>query len=65
MQRTSGSMEKETVHFEASSADKVSLEMNAFLEWFNANQEMGPILKATFAHLWFVTIHLVKMAPDV
>lgn len=57
IQVTSGPMGKETVHFEAPSADKVRLEMNAFLEWFNANQEMDPVLKAAFAHLWFVTIH--------
>lgn len=57
MQVTSGPMGKETVHFEAPSADKVPLEMKAFLEWFNANQDIDPVLKAAFAHLWFVTIH--------
>jgi Fic family protein len=57
MQVTSGPMGKETVHFEAPSADKVSLEMKAFLEWFNANQDIDPVLKAAFAHLWFVTLH--------
>ena len=57
MQVTSGPMGKETLHFEAPSAAKVPLEMNSFLEWFNANQEIDPVLKAAFAHLWFVTIH--------
>ncbi|MBC7846475.1 MAG: Fic family protein [Flavobacterium sp.] len=57
MQVTSGPMGKEMVHFEAPSADKVPLEMNVFLEWFNANQDIDPVLKAAFAHLWFVTIH--------
>lgn len=57
MQVTSGPMGKETVHFEAPSADKVPAAMNAFLDWFNANQDIDPVLKAAFAHLWFVTIH--------
>lgn len=57
MQVTSGPMGKETVHFEAPSADKVPTEMNAFLDWFNSNQDIDPVLKAAFAHLWFVTIH--------
>lgn len=57
MQVTSGPMGKETVHFEAPSADKVPAEMTAFLDWFNSNQDIDPVLKAGFAHLWFVTIH--------
>lgn len=31
--------------------------MNTFLDWFNTNQDIDPVLKAAFAHLWFVTIH--------
>lgn len=57
MQVTSGPMGKETMHFEAPSADKVPTEMNVFLDWFNSNQDIDPVLKAAFAHLWFVTIH--------
>jgi Fic family protein len=57
MQVTSGPMGKETVHFEAPSADKVPTEMLAFFDWFNAYQDIDPVLKAAFAHLWFVTIH--------
>jgi Fic family protein len=57
MQVTSGPMGKERVHFEAPSAEKVPAEMKAFLDWFNANQDIDPVLKAAFAHLWFVTIH--------
>ncbi len=57
MQVTSGPMGKETVHFEAPSADKVPAEMTVFLDWFNSNQDLDPVLKAAFAHLWFVTIH--------
>lgn len=57
MQVASGPMGKETVHFEAPSADKVPTEMNTLLDWFNSNQDIDPVLKAAFAHLWFVTIH--------
>lgn len=57
MQVTSEPMGKETVHFEAPSADKVQEEMNLFLDWFNSKQDIDPVLKAAFAHLWFVTIH--------
>lgn len=57
MQVTSGPMGKETVHFEAPSADKVPTEMTTFLDWFNSSQDIDPVLKAAFAHLWFVTIH--------
>jgi len=31
--------------------------MMAFLDWFNANADTDPVLKAGLAHLWFVTIH--------
>ena len=31
--------------------------MNLFLDWFNSNQGLDPVIKAAFAHLWFVTIH--------
>lgn len=57
MQVTSGPMGKEIVHFEAPSANRVPTEMSLFLDWFNSNQSLDPVLKAAFAHLWFVTIH--------
>jgi Fic family protein len=57
IQVTSGPMGKERVHFEAPSADKIPQEMDAFLAWFNTNEDLDPVLKAAFAHLWFVTLH--------
>lgn len=57
MQVTSGAMGREIVHFEAPVADKVPYQMNLFLNWFNSDQSLDPVLKAAFAHLWFVTIH--------
>ncbi|MCC6371077.1 MAG: Fic family protein [Bacteroidia bacterium] len=57
MQVVSGAMGKEKVHFEAPDARYLNREMNAFLKWFNASQNLDPVLKSALAHLWFVTIH--------
>ncbi|HEX2607349.1 MAG TPA: Fic family protein, partial [Flavisolibacter sp.] len=48
---------KEKVHFEAPEAERLEWEMNHFLTWLNATQEMDPVIKAAIAHVWFVTIH--------
>ena len=57
MQVVSGAMGKEKVHFEAPAAKLVPDEINRFIDWFNGNIEIDPILKAAIAHLWFLTIH--------
>ena len=57
MQVVSGPMGREKVHFEAPAAVRLNREMGAFLDWFNADDGMDPVLKAGLAHLWFVTIH--------
>lgn len=57
MQVVSGRVGSERVHFQAPEAARVSDEMAAFLEWFNAETRIEPVLKAGLAHLWFVTIH--------
>ncbi|GAA4763932.1 MULTISPECIES: Fic family protein [Flavobacterium] len=57
MQVTSGPMGKEIIHFEAPPAAKVPAEMQQFLDWMEANQDIDPVIKAAIAHLWFVTIH--------
>lgn len=57
MEVVSGGMGKERVHFTAPSADKMPAEMKVFLDWFNATQDIDPVLKAAIAHLWFLTIH--------
>lgn len=57
MQVVSGAIGYEKVHYEAPPADVMQEEMDAFFEWFNASSESDPILKAAFAHFWFVTIH--------
>jgi Fic family protein len=31
--------------------------MKKFINWFNIDNSLDPVLKAALAHLWFVTIH--------
>ena len=57
MQVVSGSVGRETVHFEAPDAKRIQAEMEVFLAWFNAPSEIDPVLEAAVAHLWFVTVH--------
>ncbi len=57
MQVVSGSMGKETVHYEAPKAEDLALEMKQFIDWYNNEQNLESILKAAVAHLWFITIH--------
>jgi len=57
MQVVSGPIGHEKVHFEAPRAGKLDPEMMAFLEWFDAENKIDPVIRAGIAHLWFVTIH--------
>lgn len=57
MQVVSGPLGRERVHFEAPGAALLEPEMSKFIEWFNSEINLDPVLKAGIAHLWFVTIH--------
>ena len=57
MQVVSGSVGRQTVHFEAPPAQRLDAEIQAFLDWFNGDPALDPVLKAGLAHLWFVTLH--------
>ncbi len=57
MQVVSGAMGKEKVHYEAVTSKLVKTEMDKFLEWFNNNKQLDPVLKAAVAHFWFIIIH--------
>ena len=57
MQVVSGPVGRERVHFEAPPAARLDDEMRRFIEWFNSDTKIEPVLKAALAHLWFVTIH--------
>lgn len=61
----SGPIGRERVHFQAPGAVRVPEEMAKFLGWFNGGPMPGdgtvepidPVLRASLAHLWFVTVH--------
>ncbi|WP_109698731.1 Fic family protein [Chitinophaga deserti] len=57
MQVVSGPMGRETIHFQAPDADQLQKEMDAFIHWFNTEENLDPVMKAAIGHLWFVTIH--------
>lgn len=57
MQVVSGPFDREKVHYEAPSFERVDGEIATFLNWFENGPSIDPVLKAAVAHLWFVTIH--------
>jgi Fic family protein len=57
MQVVSGPIGKEEVHYEAPPAGRLPGEMAGFLNWFNRETTIDPVIKAGVAHLWFVTLH--------
>ncbi|MGV6875987.1 Fic family protein [Pseudochelatococcus sp. B33] len=57
MQVVSGPIGRERVHYEAPCASLLPKETKTFLDWFNSETAIDPVLKAAVAHLWFVTIH--------
>ncbi|MEI6820931.1 MAG: Fic family protein [Bacteroidota bacterium] len=57
MQVVSGAMGKEKVHYEAVKPELVKMEMDKFLNWFNSENSLDPVLKAAIAHFWFIIIH--------
>lgn len=57
MQVVSGAMGKEKIHYEAVQPKLVKTEMDKFLDWFNNDNQLDPVLKAAIAHFWFIIIH--------
>lgn len=57
MQVVSGPVGHQQIHYEAPGAARLDRETTAFLNWFNAENDIDLIVKAAIAHLWFVTIH--------
>ena len=60
MQVVSGPINNPTVHFEAPPRDRLSEELEAFVDWFNQSRsepKLDPLLRAGITHLWFVTLH--------
>jgi Fic family protein len=57
MQVVSGAIGKEKVHYEAVKPELVKTEMDKFLDWFNNENCLDPVIKAAIAHFWFIIIH--------
>lgn len=57
MQVVSGAMGKEKIHYEAVKPELVKTEMDKFLDWFNNDNRLDPVLRAAIAHFWFIIIH--------
>lgn len=52
-----GYLGRERVHYVAPAPERVEAEMEAFIDWFNAEQTLSPVIKSAIAHFRFVTIH--------
>lgn len=57
MQVVSGAMGNEKVHYQAVKPEMVRGEMDKYLDWFNNEHHLDPVLKAAIAHFWFIIIH--------
>lgn len=53
----SGLWGRERVHYVAPSPDRVEEEMRKFIDWFNTDKPISPVIRSAIAHLWFVSIH--------
>lgn len=53
----SGYLGRERIHYIAPSPQRVEEEMCHFIEWFNSEKPLSPILRSAIVHLWFVSIH--------
>ncbi|MFH1321649.1 MAG: Fic family protein [Bacteroidota bacterium] len=57
MKVVSGTMGKEKVYYQAPPAELVDDEMSRFINWFNSEKDVEPVIKSGLAHLWYITIH--------
>lgn len=53
----SGVLGRERVHYVAPSPERVEHEMENFIDWYNSEQPISPIIRSAIAHFWFVSIH--------
>ncbi len=57
MQIVSGPIGREKVHYTAPEATRLEEEMTKFIDWYNTDKSMEPVIKSAITHLWFVSIH--------
>lgn len=53
----SGYLGRERIHYIAPAASRVEEEMSRFMEWFNADKPLSPVIRSAIVHLWFVSVH--------
>ena len=53
----SGYLGRERIHYIAPAPNRVEDEMKRFLDWFNADKPLSPVIRSAIVHLWFVAIH--------
>lgn len=53
----SGYLGRERIHYIAPSPERIEIEMQHFIEWFNTEKPISPIIRSAIVHLWFVSIH--------
>ena len=53
----SGMIGREKIHYIAPSPERVSGEMEHFLDWFNSQENINSVIRSAIAHFWFVSIH--------
>ncbi len=53
----SGYLGRERVHYVAPSPERLDQEMSLFLDWFNSDIPVSPVICSAIAHFWFVSIH--------
>ena len=53
----SGMFGREKIHYIAPSPDRIELEMQQFLAWFDREEPVSSVIRSAIAHFWFVSIH--------
>lgn len=53
----SGMFGREKIHYIAPAPDRVEVEMQKFLTWFNKEEPVSSVIRSAIAHFWFVSIH--------
>ncbi len=53
----SGAFGRERIHYIAPTPARIENEMRTFIDWFNSEQSISPIIQSAIAHFWFVSIH--------
>lgn len=53
----SGMFGREKVHYIAPSPERVEVEMQRFIDWFNGQEQVSSVIRSAIAHFRFVCIH--------